>query len=176
VRARIIAATNRSLDAEVKAGRFRQDLYYRLVVFPIRVPPLRHRMAEVPALATHFLGRFERREGRTTGGFEPEALRVLQSYAWPGNVRELENEVHRLVLSTAPGERIAAHHLARRIREADPYGAGEPLDRILARVELALIRQRLEQTPTKSAAARSLGITREALYAKMRRLGMSGGP
>src|SRR5206468_12921832 len=80
VRARIVAATNRSLDAEVKAGRFRQDLYYRLVVFPIRVPPLRHRMAELPALATHFLSRFERREGRTTGGFEPEALRALQSY------------------------------------------------------------------------------------------------
>ena len=174
VRARIVAATNRSLEAEVGAGRFRADLYYRLVVFPIRVPPLRHRMAEVPALAAHFLLRFERREGRATGGLEPEALRTLQSYAWPGNVRELENEVHRLVLSVALGERIGRRHLARRIREADPFGPEEPLDRILARVELALIRQRLEQTPTKSAAARSLGITREALYAKMRRLGMSG--
>ena len=172
VRARIVAASNRSLEAEVKAGRFRPDLYYRLAVFPIRVPPLRHRMADVPPLVTHFLRRFEVREGRETGGFDAEALRGLQSYSWPGNVRELENEIHRLVLSVAPGERLRRHHLARRIRDADAAALDEPLDRILERVELALIRQRLRQQPTKSAAARSLGITREALYAKMRRLGM----
>jgi DNA-binding NtrC family response regulator len=174
MRARIVAATNRALDAEVRAGRFRQDLYYRLAVFPIRVPPLRHRAAEVAPLATHFLERFERREGRRTGGFDVEALRALQAYPWPGNVRELENEVHRLVLSVPPGRRILRHHLAARVQAADPAAEDEPLDRILARVELALIRQRLAQQPTKSAAARSLGITREALYAKMRRLGMTG--
>ena len=175
VRARIVAATNRSLDAEVRAGRFRQDLYYRLAVFPLRVPPLRHRTADVPVLAAHFLRRFEGREGRESGGFDPDALRALQSYPWPGNVRELENEIHRLVLSIGQRKRISRHHLARRIREADPLGLDEPLHRILARVEIALIRQRLQMKPTKSAAARSLGITREALYAKMRRLGMSGG-
>jgi len=86
-------------------------------------------------------------------------------------VRELANEVHRLVLSVGSGQRIRRHHLAARIRDADPALPGEPLARILARVELALIRQRLQQEPTKSAAARSLGITREALYAKLRRLG-----
>jgi len=174
VRARIVAATNRSLDAEVRAGRFRLDLYYRLAVFPIRVPPLRHRMADVPALVMHFLRRFEAREGQETGGLEPATLRALQSYPWPGNVRELENEIHRLVLSVGQRTRIGRHHLARRIRDADPRVADEPLERILARVEIALIRQRLRQQPTKTAAARSLGITREALYAKMRRLGMSG--
>jgi DNA-binding NtrC family response regulator len=172
VRARIVAASNRALEAEVKDGRFRLDLYYRLAVFPIRVPPLRHRMADVPALVAHFLDRFERREGRETGGFDADALGALQSYAWPGNVRELENEVHRLVLSVAHGRRIGSQDLARRIRQADPLALDEPLGRILARVEIALIRQRLQQKPTKSAAARSLGITREALYAKMRRLGM----
>ncbi len=172
VRARVVAASNRSLEAEVAAGRFRLDLFYRLAVFPIRVPPLRHRMADVPALVAHFLRRFEVREGRETGGFDPDALRALQSYAWPGNVRELENEIHRLVLSVGLGRRIGRHHLARRIREADALALDEPLGRILARVEIALIRQRLRQKPTKSAAARSLGITREALYAKMRRLGM----
>ncbi len=173
VRARIIAATNRPLEAEVRAGRFREDLYYRLAVFPIHIPPLRHRTADIAALVDHFLHRLETREGRQTGGLDADALRVMQAYPWPGNVRELENEVHRLVLSLAPGQRIRRHHLARRIREADALLLDEPLARILQRVEIALIRERLQQKPTKSAAARSLGITREALYAKMRRLGMA---
>jgi Nif-specific regulatory protein len=172
VRARIVAATNRPLDGEVQAGRFRADLYYRLAVFPIRVPPLRHRITDVPAMVEYFLRRFERREGRETGGLDGDALRALQAYSWPGNVRELENEVHRLVLSSGPGQRVGRQHLARRIRDGNGGFVEEPLDRILDRVELALIRQRLQQNPTKSAAARSLGITREALYAKMRRLGI----
>jgi DNA-binding NtrC family response regulator len=171
VRARIVAATNRPLEAEVAAGRFRADLYYRLAVFPIRVPPLRHRAADIPPLIAHFLGRFEAREGRETGGLDLETLRTLQAYVWPGNVRELENELHRLVLSVGAGERIRRHHLARRVRQADGAAPEEPLARILQRVEVALIRERLGRAPTKSAAARSLGITREALYAKMRRLG-----
>jgi DNA-binding NtrC family response regulator len=173
VRARIVAASNRPLEAEVRADRFRVDLYYRLAVFPIRVPPLRHRAADVPLLVQQFLQRLEAREGRETGGIDAEALRLLQAYHWPGNVRELENEIHRVVLSVAPGQRIRPHHLAPRIREADTRLVDEPLARILQRVEIALIRQRLQQKPTKSAAARSLGITREALYAKMRRLGMA---
>ena len=173
VRARIIAATNRPLEVEASEGRFRLDLYYRLAVFPVRVPPLRHRAADIPTLIAHFLRRFEVREGRDTGGIEPDAFHTLQTYAWPGNVRELENEIHRLVLSVGPGERIQRHHIARRLRDAEPGVIEEPLERILDRVELALIRERLQRQPTKSAAARSLGITREALYAKMRRLGMA---
>ncbi|HLK10562.1 MAG TPA: sigma-54 dependent transcriptional regulator [Candidatus Binatia bacterium] len=171
VRARIIAATNRPLEAEVAAGRFRGDLYYRLAVFPIRVPPLRHRTGDIPRLVEIFLRRFEREEDRTTGGIAPDALRALQLYSWPGNVRELEHEVHRLVLTVPPGVRIGRLHLAARIRAADRADVGEPLARLLARVELTLIRQRIAQQPTKAAAARSLGITREALYAKLRRLG-----
>jgi DNA-binding NtrC family response regulator len=173
VRARVIAATNRPLEDEVRAGRFRRDLYYRLAVLPIRLPPLRHRAADVPLLARHFLARAEAREGRPTGGLDVDALATLRAYAWPGNVRELENEIHRLVLCVPPGERIRRHHLARRIREAEPPPGEEPLARILARVELALIRERLARKATKSAAARSLGITREALYGKMRRLGLA---
>ncbi|TMA54362.1 MAG: sigma-54-dependent Fis family transcriptional regulator [Deltaproteobacteria bacterium] len=173
VRARIVAATNRPLETEARAGRFRIDLYYRLAVLPLRVPPLRHRAADVPALIDHFLRRFEAREGRETGGFDGDAVRTLQAYPWPGNVRELENEMHRLVLCVAQGQRIRRQHLARRIRDADPAAHDEPLARLLERVEIALIRQRLQEKPTKTAAARSLGITREALYAKMRRLGMT---
>jgi DNA-binding NtrC family response regulator len=173
VRARIVAASNRALDSEVKAGRFRSDLFYRLAVFPIRVPALRQRAADVPALVAHFLRRAEADEGRKTGGVDLEALRALQTYGWPGNVRELENEIHRLVLSVGHGEQIGRRHLARRIREAESVALDEPLARILERVEIALIRERLQTKATKSAAARSLGITRETLYAKMRRLGIA---
>jgi len=171
VRARIVAATNRDLAAEVDAGRFRSDLYYRLTVFPIRVPPLRQRPADVLPLLVAFLRRYEDEEGHRTGGFGRDALSALATYSWPGNVRELEHEVHRLVLTTAEGEQIGARHLAPRIRTATRAGmAREPLRRILARVELAVVRQRLSETPSKAAAARSLGITREALYQKLRRL------
>ncbi len=172
VRARIIAATNRTLAGEVDAGRFRRDLYYRLAVFPIRVPPLRQRAAEVGPLALRFLERFEIEERRRTGGFAPETLDLLARHLWPGNVRELEHEVHRLVLSVAHDQRIRPHHLAPAVREAArrPLQAA-PLATLLARIELALIRQRLDALPTKTAAARSLGITREALYGKLKRLG-----
>jgi DNA-binding NtrC family response regulator len=129
----------------------------------------------VPRLVETFLGRFELEEERVTGGFAADALRALQAYRWPGNVRELEHEVHRLVLTVRPGERIRGRHLSARIRDADGALAGEPLGALLARVELAIIRQRLAQEGTKSAAARSLGITRETLYAKLRRLTGPGG-
>jgi two-component system response regulator HydG len=171
VRARIVAATNRELEHEAGAGRFRRDLYYRLAVFPLRVPPLRQRAADVVPLLETFLRRYEDEEGHRTGGFTRDALTSLCAYPWPGNVRELEHEVHRLVLTTVPGEPITARHLAARIRtgaRAEPRG--EPLRRILARVELAVVRQRLCEAPSKAAAARSLGITREALYQKLRRL------
>jgi two-component system response regulator HydG len=173
VRARIVAASNRALAAEVEAGRFRRDLYYRLSVFPLRIPPLRQRAADVPLLAAHFLARFEREERRQTGGFAPETLALLARHSWPGNVRELEHEVHRLVLTVANDQRLRPHHLATSVRAAaDRPWQAAPLATLLARVELALIRQRLESLPTKTAAARSLGITREALYGKLRRLGV----
>jgi two-component system response regulator HydG len=173
VRARFVAAGNRPLADEVRAGRFRADLYYRLAVLPITVPPLRHRAADVPHLLTHFLRRFEQEEDHPTGGFAADALHALETYAWPGNVRELEHEVHRLVLTIAAGERIGRRHLTRAIRESSVVTPVEPLGRILRRVELALVRQRIAEQPTKAAAARSLGITREALYAKLRRLGLA---
>jgi transcriptional regulator with GAF, ATPase, and Fis domain len=117
VGARIVAATNRALGAEVEAGRFRRDLYYRLTVFPIRVPPLRQRAADVAQLAGRFLARFEREERRQTAGFAHETLDLLARYPWPGNVRELEHEVHRLVLTVSNDQRIRPHHLAAAIRD-----------------------------------------------------------
>ena len=174
VAARIVAATNRPLIDEVRAGRFRADLYYRLAVFPIQIPPLRQRPADVRRLVKYFLDRLAREERRDGLVLSEEALHVLGSYHWPGNVRELEHEVHRLVLTVDPNSRIVPEDLASRIRHQGAIPVDEPLDAMLARVEIALIRARLDRFPTKADAARSLGITREGLYAKLRRLGMWG--
>jgi transcriptional regulator with PAS, ATPase and Fis domain len=172
VSARIVAATNRSLAEEVRSRRFRADLYYRLAVFPIVVPPLRQRSADVPRLARYFLDRFACCERRDGLAFSADALGLLTAYHWPGNVRELEHEVHRLVLTLPRDAVIAPDHLAARIRHHAAVPANEPLDDMMARVEIALIRDRLDRFPTKADAARSLGITREGLYAKLRRLGI----
>jgi DNA-binding NtrC family response regulator len=95
---RLISATNRDLIADVKAGRFREDLFYRLHVFPITVPPLRERPTDIPALARHFLARFAAEEGKRIRLITPEALRLLTAYRWPGNIRQLENTVFRAVV------------------------------------------------------------------------------
>jgi DNA-binding NtrC family response regulator len=172
VSARIVAATNRALADEVRGRRFRADLYYRLAVFPIVVPPLRQRVADIPRLARHFLDRFALRERRDGLTFSADALHLLAAFNWPGNVRELEHEVHRLVLTLGRDSVILPDHLAARIRHHAAVPGNEPLDDMLARVEIALIRDRLDRFPTKADAARSLGITREGLYAKLRRLGI----
>jgi DNA-binding NtrC family response regulator len=173
VGARVVAATNRPLADEVRAGRFRADLYYRLSVFPISVPPLRQRAADIPRLLRHFLDRLTARERRERMSFSEAAVAVLRAYPWPGNVRELEHEVHRLVLTLGSNTVIEPQHLAPRIRLSTAAPANEPLEELMARVEIALIRDRLDRFPTKADAARSLGITREGLYAKLRRLGIS---
>jgi DNA-binding NtrC family response regulator len=95
---RIVSATNRDLIADVKAGRFREDLFYRLHVFPITVPPLRERLADVPALARHFLARFAAEEGKRIRVVQPEALHMLTGFHWPGNIRQLENALFRAVV------------------------------------------------------------------------------
>ena len=95
---RLIAATNKDLEKEIADGRFREDLYYRLNVFPIHVPPLRERLEDVPELALHFLARFAAEEGRRVNAISADALRLLTSYSWPGNVRQLENAVFRAVV------------------------------------------------------------------------------
>jgi len=105
---RIISATNRDLIADVKAGRFREDLFYRLHVFPISVPPLRQRAEDIPELARHFLARLSAEEGKRVRAIEPDALALLTAFRWPGNVRQLENAIFRAVV-LADGERIGTH-------------------------------------------------------------------
>jgi transcriptional regulator with GAF, ATPase, and Fis domain len=100
---RVIAATNKDLEMEIAEGRFRQDLFFRLNVIPIHLPSLRERIDDVPVLAGHFLGKWDRKTGRHHHGFRPEAMEALMRYSWPGNVRELENLVERLVVLKSEG-------------------------------------------------------------------------
>ncbi len=173
---RLVSATNRDLRAEIDAGRFRLDLFYRLRVFPLIVPPLRERREDVAPLAQHFLERVARDEEKPIAGFHPETLARMERYGWPGNVRELENEVHRLVLCAEPDEQIAPGALAPWI--ADGLAASPaivaPLRELMRQVETAIVQSRLrEHGYRRTETARSLGITREALWAKLRALGLA---
>src|ERR1700729_3864170 len=132
---RLISATNRDLIADVKAGRFREDLFYRLHVFPITVPPLRERSTDIPALARHFLARFAAEEGKRVATVAPDALRVLAAFPWPGNIRQLENTLFRAVV-LAEGDTIGLADFPQVSAQVstqgpDPGGtpdhAGEPL-------------------------------------------------
>ncbi|HEX2673048.1 MAG TPA: sigma 54-interacting transcriptional regulator, partial [Polyangiaceae bacterium] len=119
VNVRIVAATNKNLEVEVKAGRFREDLYYRLKVFPIRVPPLRERRDDVAPLARFFLDRYTREMGKSVPGFAQETLEILAAYDFPGNVRELENEVQRLVIQADEGAFLTPELLSPRVRQIE---------------------------------------------------------
>src|SRR5919201_78215 len=114
---RVIAATNADLETQVERGAFRRDLYYRLNVFPVTLPPLRERSGDIPALAEHFLRVHRERAHRAIPSFTPEALRALRAYPFPGNVRELENEVERAVALAEDGKPIGLEHLSLRVRE-----------------------------------------------------------
>jgi DNA-binding NtrC family response regulator len=169
--ARVVAATNRDLEAEVRAGRFREDLFYRLSVIPVAVPPLRERSGDIPLLARHFAARFGREMGTPDVDFSPDALAALAGYRWPGNIRELMNAIERAV--ALGGGRVALEHLPEKIRAArsvtnDPEGAILTIDEVERRQIFAA----LERTDgNKSRAAELLGIDLSTLYRKLRRYG-----
>ncbi|MCP4872084.1 MAG: sigma-54-dependent Fis family transcriptional regulator [Proteobacteria bacterium] len=180
VKARVVAATNRDLAAEVEAGRFRQDLYYRLAVIPVEVPALRDRHGDAALLVQHFVRELSRDLGRPLTGIEPNALARLDGYDWPGNVRELRNVVERaVILSRGPtitvadlppelsGGRTGGHSLSGGPFRLPDEGIN------LAEMEHDLVLQALERTDNnQSAAARLLGIGRYALRYRMEKLGL----
>jgi transcriptional regulator with PAS, ATPase and Fis domain len=176
---RIIAATNRNLRREASDAQFRPDLYYRLAVFPIHVPPLRERPLDILPLTAHFLTRYATQEGRPNASLSAESRHLLQSYAWPGNVRELENEIQRALAVAEPGSELTPAQFSARLFELlEPVHAvvqpGESLRETLARVEAWLIRHALDANSGRRATtARLLGITREGLYKKMKRHGIT---
>ena len=167
VNVRIIAATNKDLLEEVKRGNFREDLFYRLNVIPIQMPPLRNRCNDIPMLARHFLRHFAAEQGKEVQEFSSEAMRMLLDYSWPGNVRELENSIeHALVL--AKGERIEATDLPSVLKMSKPSSMTGARRTILDS-EKKLLQEALEECGwNKKKAALRLGISRNTLYRKIR--------
>jgi DNA-binding NtrC family response regulator len=171
---RIIAATNRDLEKALEEGVLREDLYYRLNVILLQVPPLRERMDDVPILAMHFLRKYAAREGAPTAGIADDALELLLSYAWPGNVRELENAIERGVV-LGHGEKLRPQDLPPQVhRRGDDQHPLVPAHLTLEEMEKLAIAQALRLTGgNKSEAAERLGIHRTSLYDKMRRYGIT---
>lgn len=174
VNVRVVAATNRNLEKEVEAGRFREDLYYRLKVFPLRVPPLRERRTDIPQLVQHFLERYSAEIGKAVGGVSAGAMNLLMAYDWPGNVRELQNEVQRMVIQVDTGGFATPELLSPRMRRGEDIvaksGATQgTLKEKMTAVEKYIIFEALrEQGGNKTNTAKKLGITREGLHKKLR--------
>jgi NtrC-family two-component system response regulator AlgB len=167
---RIIAATNRDLEAEVAAGRFRSDLFYRLNVIEITLPPLRSRRRDLLPLARHLLGFFARQSGKAVTGFTPEAEAAMAAYSWPGNVRELRNAVERGVILTT-GALVGLEHLPGQLTAASATKVelGGPVT--LDELEAEHIRRVIASSPTLDDAARTLGIDPSTLYRKRKKSG-----
>ncbi len=173
---RIIAATNVDLEKAIEAGRFRTDLYYRLNVVAVEVPPLRERREDIPLLAEFFLRRYAEKNNRMIKGFTPRTLDTLMRYGWPGNVRELENLVERAVILVR-GEMITPDELPDVLKEEE--GEGEPSapkapGRSLKEVEKEMILRTLEETGgNRTRAAQILGISRRTLQLKLKEYGVN---
>ena len=178
---RIICATNRALEKEVERGTFRQDLYYRLKVFPIRLPPLRERREDIAGLVDHFLRRYTAEMKKPIAGITPESMDQLSSYNWPGNIRELENEVQRLVIQADAEAFITPELLAPQIRRVEELmgrvapqvkKTGALKDRV-EEVERWMLTEALrEHGGNKTKTAETLGMTREGLHKKLAKYGL----
>ena len=170
---RVIAATNRELSEAVRTSAFRADLFYRLNIFPLRVPPLRERADDIPLLAVHFVRRFAERMGKPAGRIAPDTLERLARYDWPGNVRELANVLERAVI-LCNGVVIRDEHVG--LLELSPPAASSGSFPTLEEVERQHLLRALEQTGGVLAgpkgAARLLGMSRSTAWSRMRKLGI----
>ena len=180
VDSRVILATNEDLALAVQQGRFRQDLYYRVNVINIELPPLRERLSDIPLLAQHFLTRTSEEAGKKSAGFSEDALSALARYQWPGNVRELQNVVERAVLLGREPQ-VNLEDLPGHIAAGQPISlqpiAGRALKEAMEHPERAIILESLEVNNwNRNATADALGINRTTLYKKMKRLGLMDAP
>ena len=172
---RLISSTNRDLLQEVQEGRFREDLFYRIQVFPIVIPPLRERKEDIPLLAAHFLEQFALKFKRPVARLTPGALEMLMRFDWPGNVRELENEIERALTLAGDDGEITEAYLSERIRQSaefDGLSDAPPatIQEATARVERKMVKDALRKSGgNRSQAARILGLTRQGLLNKIRR-------
>ena len=172
---RLVCATNRDLEAEVKAGRFREDLYFRINVVTVRMPPLRDRAGDIPILVRHFINKIARREGRGEASVSPEALDILNRHGWPGNVRELENAIERAV-AIAKGNVVLPSDLPAEVYGGSPSAPASIIDDrpTLGELEKRYIALVLAECGgNKKRAAEKLGIDRRTLYRAIERSGDS---
>jgi DNA-binding NtrC family response regulator len=180
---RVLAATNVDLFARVKQGRFREDLYYRLHVVPLGVPPLRDRKSDVPLLAEHFVRKVSKHEGLPPKLLNPEVIKLLLSYSWPGNVRQLENAIEMaMIVSGDRAELLSSDFSLPRDKFSEPVemtdshlvklpDEGLDFEAVVARIELDLLEQALSRTNgTKKVAADLLRLKRTTLTAKLKSL------
>jgi transcriptional regulator with GAF, ATPase, and Fis domain len=170
---RVVAATNRDLEAAIAEGRFREDLFYRLNVFPIEVPPLRQRKQDIPLLVEYFIDRYASKAGKTITGINKRSLELLESYAWPGNIRELQNVIERsVIISDSENLSVDETWLGRRALPAD--SPRQPLSEKLAVQEREIIEAALAESNGKvsgpSGAAARLGIPQSTLDSKIKSL------
>jgi transcriptional regulator with GAF, ATPase, and Fis domain len=180
---RIVSATNRNLEEEIREGRFREDLYYRLATFPVALPSLRERKDDIAALANHLLVRIGERYGRSAPGIADEGMALLESYSWPGNVRELENELERAVALVGSGGRIEADHFSDRLRRPQAgreISTSAPLTttdlrEARALFETGFIRGVLEKHAGNiTHTAQALGLSRVGLQKMIKEFGIRG--
>jgi transcriptional regulator with PAS, ATPase and Fis domain len=179
---RLIAATNRDLQERIRQGLFREDLFYRVNVFPILIPPLRDRTDDIPMLVLHFLDRFSVLTGKLVRGIDPTAQELLIRYPWPGNVRELENEIERGHILAGEGGNISVRCLSPRIRESietkiDNKAVANPvtLKQAIEQIEKSMIQDALDNcSGNRSIAARRLGLSRQGLLNKIHKFGVDG--
>jgi len=178
---RILAATNRRLEDEVSEGRFREDLYYRLNVIQLDLPPLRERLEDLPLLVHHFVEKYSRELDKPLRGLEPDAMRAIQGYHFPGNVRELENAIERSV-ALAHGEWITRDALPQTLLASPSAPAqipqeGVQLDTLVADYERDLLREAMQRAGgVKKKAAQLLGITFRSFRYRLEKLGLDDGP
>jgi DNA-binding NtrC family response regulator len=175
VNTRVIVATHRDLDELVRKGAFREDLFHRIFVFPIVMPPLRERPADIPVLAEHFARLVAEQNGWKPRGFAPDALHELVRYAWPGNVRELRNVVERLLLLTdeAVGAGTVRQVLtARHTKPPMSMGTGSLADRVQAYEREVVLNELNAHGYRATETARALGLERSHLYKKCQQLGI----
>jgi transcriptional regulator with PAS, ATPase and Fis domain len=173
VDARVVAATNRDLEQEVKAGKFREDLFYRLQVMPIHLPPLRERKGDIPLLANFFVDRFNREFRKRVRGLSPAAAGLLQQYAWPGNVRELKNAIERAML-LIDTEWLEPEHFTTLTRTVAPTQFRLPAEGVnLEEVERQLLVQALDRAGgNQTKAAHLLGINRDQVRYRLEKFGL----
>jgi transcriptional regulator with GAF, ATPase, and Fis domain len=177
---RLVAATNTDLDASAQQGHFREDLFYRINVFPIMLPPLRDRVEDIPNLVRHFLDKFTVQTGKVVRGIDPVAMELLNRYSWPGNVRELENEIERAHILCAEGSSLSVRCLSPRITSAAERADKPPVESVTLKdaveeLEEKMIRETLKSLGgNRTLTARKLGLSRQGLINKIYKFEIEG--